>query len=67
MQTPNYEYYITDDGEYVKNPLAEPIKRNSDSSSYSWCTCSESICYNQLGGTVAWVGISPENMHEEYE
>mmetsp|Transcript_16557 Transcript_16557/g.28380 ORF Transcript_16557/g.28380 Transcript_16557/m.28380 type:complete len:139 (+) Transcript_16557:118-534(+) len=38
------------------NPLSGPITRNSDSSSYSWCTCSESICTQQLKGRVAWVG-----------
>eukprot|EP00045_Choanoeca_perplexa_P000259 m.13565 g.13565 ORF g.13565 m.13565 type:complete len:149 (+) comp10182_c0_seq1:101-547(+) len=39
------------------NPLSEPIRANSDTSSYSWCTCSESICTDQLHGTVAWVGL----------
>jgi hypothetical protein len=38
------------------NPLAGPIRRNSQSSSYSWCTCSETICEKQLKGRVAWVG-----------
>jgi hypothetical protein len=38
------------------NPLAGPIRRNSDASSYSWCVCSVSICTHQLNGTVAWVG-----------
>jgi hypothetical protein len=38
------------------NPLSGPIRRNSNSSSYSWCTCSVSICVNQLNGRVAWVG-----------
>ena len=38
------------------NPLAEPIRRNSHKSSYSWCTCSETICEKQLKGRVAWVG-----------
>ena len=38
------------------NPLAGPIRRNSDASSYSWCVCSVAICTQQLNGTVAWVG-----------
>ncbi|KAG2501283.1 hypothetical protein HYH03_001085 [Edaphochlamys debaryana] len=38
------------------NPLAGPIRRNSHPSSYSWCTCSASICIRQLGGRVAWIG-----------
>ncbi|KAG2448768.1 hypothetical protein HYH02_006122 [Chlamydomonas schloesseri] len=38
------------------NPLSGPIRRNSDASSYSWCTCSVSICEKQLKGRVAWVG-----------
>jgi len=38
------------------NPLAGPIRRNSDASSYSWCVCSVKICTEQLNGTVAWVG-----------
>ena len=39
------------------NPLAGPIRRNSDASSYSWCVCSVKICTEQLNGTVAWVGV----------
>ncbi|KXZ46515.1 hypothetical protein GPECTOR_43g952 [Gonium pectorale] len=38
------------------NPLSGPIRRNSDPSSYSWCTCSASICEKQLRGRVAWIG-----------
>ena len=38
------------------NPLRGPIMRNSDSSSYSWCVCSVSICVDQLNGTVSWIG-----------
>ncbi len=38
------------------NPLSGPIRRNSHNSSYSWCTCSVSICEKQLKGRVAWVG-----------
>lgn len=36
------------------NPLYGPITRNSDPSNYSWCTCSEKICLDQLGGKVEW-------------
>lgn len=36
------------------NPLERVIKTASNSSSYSWCTCSEEICTQQLGGRVAW-------------
>eukprot|EP00275_Glaucocystis_incrassata_P001890 EC124241.1.p1 GENE.EC124241.1~~EC124241.1.p1 ORF type:complete len:138 (+),score=0.08 EC124241.1:231-644(+) len=36
------------------NPLERVIKTASNSSSYSWCTCSEEICEQQLGGRVAW-------------
>jgi len=36
------------------NPLEQVIKAASNSSSYSWCTCSEEICTEQLGGRVAW-------------
>mmetsp|Transcript_28194 Transcript_28194/g.71896 ORF Transcript_28194/g.71896 Transcript_28194/m.71896 type:complete len:148 (-) Transcript_28194:1429-1872(-) len=39
-----------------RNPLSGPIRRNSHNSSYSWCTCSETICEKQLKGRVAWVG-----------
>eukprot|EP00730_Choanoeca_flexa_P015022 TRINITY_DN6781_c0_g1_i1.p1 TRINITY_DN6781_c0_g1~~TRINITY_DN6781_c0_g1_i1.p1 ORF type:complete len:154 (+),score=24.68 TRINITY_DN6781_c0_g1_i1:132-593(+) len=47
----------TDDPTVARhNPLSEPIRSNSDKSSYTWCTCSESICTDQLDGTVAWVG-----------
>ncbi|MEW5302750.1 MAG: hypothetical protein WDW36_005500 [Sanguina aurantia] len=42
------------------NPLSGPIKRNSNSSSYAWCVCSQSICTNQLKGRVAWVGQSSD-------
>ena len=38
-----------------RNPLAGPIKRNSDPNNYSWCTCTEHICENQLKGKVEWV------------
>ena len=37
-----------------KNPLGDVIKSASLPSSYSWCTCSEEICEQQLGGRVAW-------------
>jgi hypothetical protein len=36
------------------NPLGRVIKAASNSTSYSWCTCSEEICTEQLGGRVAW-------------
>ena len=36
------------------NPLADVIRSASNSSSYSWCTCSEEICEEQLGGRVEW-------------
>ncbi len=36
------------------NPLGKVIKAASNSTSYSWCTCSEEICTEQLGGRVAW-------------
>lgn len=36
------------------NPLNDVIKAASKPSSYSWCTCSEEICTQQLGGQVAW-------------
>lgn len=36
------------------NPLERVIKAASNSSNYSWCTCSEEICTEQLGGRVAW-------------
>jgi hypothetical protein len=36
------------------NPLERVIRQASNSSSYSWCTCSEEICEEQLGGRVAW-------------
>lgn len=32
--------------------LERVIKAASNSSSYSWCTCSEEICEQQLGGRV---------------
>ncbi|PSC74382.1 phosphoglycerate mutase [Micractinium conductrix] len=32
------------------NPLELVIKAASNSTSYSWCTCSEEICEQQLGG-----------------
>lgn len=34
--------------------VLQVIKAASNSSSYSWCTCSEEICEQQLGGRVAW-------------
>ncbi|KAK9867988.1 hypothetical protein WJX84_010855 [Apatococcus fuscideae] len=37
-----------------RNPLNDVIKAASKPSSYSWCTCSEEICTQQLGGRVAW-------------
>ncbi|GAB0489499.1 hypothetical protein MMPV_000718 [Pyropia vietnamensis] len=36
------------------NPLGDVIKAASSNSSYSWCTCSEEICEEQLRGRVAW-------------
>lgn len=36
------------------NPLERVIKAASNSSNYSWCTCSEEICTEQLHGRVAW-------------
>ncbi|KAK9818442.1 hypothetical protein WJX74_000998 [Apatococcus lobatus] len=36
------------------NPLNDVIKAASKPSSYSWCTCSEEICTQQLEGRVAW-------------
>jgi hypothetical protein len=39
------------------NPLERVIKAASNATNYSWCTCSEEICREQLGGQVAW------NMH----
>ncbi|KAH7623686.1 hypothetical protein NADE_008509 [Nannochloris sp. 'desiccata'] len=36
------------------NPLERVIKAASNSTSWSWCTCSEEICRDQLGGTVLW-------------
>ena len=36
------------------NPLLEVITKASKPESYSWCTCSEEICLQQLGGRVAW-------------
>jgi hypothetical protein len=36
------------------NPLSRVIKAASNSTNYSWCTCSEEICTEQLGGHVAW-------------
>ncbi|KAG1679928.1 hypothetical protein FOA52_006992 [Chlamydomonas sp. UWO 241] len=44
----------TDDAHVAaRNPLSGPIRRNSHESSYSWCTCSESICERQLNGRMA--------------
>ena len=37
-----------------RNPLFAAITAASNASSYSWCTCSEEICEEQLGGRVAW-------------
>ena len=43
-----------------QNPLYDAIMTASqDQSNLSWCTCSEEICTEQLGGTVTW------NMHGE--
>ena len=36
------------------NPLDRVIKSASNASSPTWCTCSEEICTEQLGGRVAW-------------
>ena len=36
------------------NPLFRAITAASNASSLSWCTCSEEICEEQLGGRVAW-------------
>jgi hypothetical protein len=36
------------------NPLERVIKAASNATSYSWCTCSEEICREQLGGKVQW-------------
>ena len=36
------------------NPLERPIKAASNDSNYSWCTCSEEICTEQLRGYVQW-------------
>lgn len=36
------------------NPLGDVIRQASSNSSYSWCTCSEEICVDQLRGRVAW-------------
>ncbi|BDA51108.1 hypothetical protein COCOBI_17-3280 [Coccomyxa sp. Obi] len=36
------------------NPLERVIKAASNESNYSWCTCSEEICTEQLHGRVAW-------------
>lgn len=36
------------------NPLGDVIRAASTNASFSWCTCSEEICEEQLGGRVAW-------------
>lgn len=36
------------------NPLGDVIRQASTNASYSWCTCSEEICIEQLRGRVAW-------------
>lgn len=36
------------------NPLGDVIRQASDADNPSWCTCSEEICTEQLGGVVAW-------------
>ncbi len=36
------------------NPLERVIKAASNDSNYSWCTCSEEICTEQLRGFVQW-------------
>lgn len=36
------------------NPLERVIKAASNDSNYSWCTCSEEICIEQLRGFVQW-------------
>jgi hypothetical protein len=37
-----------------RNPLGDVIARASSQENPSWCTCSEEICTEQLGGSVAW-------------
>lgn len=37
-----------------QNPLGRVIREASQPENYSWCTCSEEICTQQLGGRVAW-------------
>ena len=34
--------------------LEEMIRAASSASSYSWCTCSKTVCEELLGGRVAW-------------
>lgn len=56
IKSVDQEYNEDDPHVAYHNPLSGPIRRNSHPSSYSWCTCSVSICEKQLGGRVAWVG-----------
>lgn len=37
-----------------RNPLLRAITAASNATSYSWCTCSEEICEEQLKGRVEW-------------
>lgn len=53
--------------------MGGPIRAASlDPNNLSWCTCSEEICKEQLGGKVAWnlngagwSGCSPDNVRVE--
>ena len=56
IQNIDNEVNVNDPSVAQHNPLSGPIRRNSNASSFSWCTCSVSICRDQLNGRVAWVG-----------
>ncbi|GLI63971.1 hypothetical protein VaNZ11_007139 [Volvox africanus] len=56
IQNVDNEFNVDDPTVARHNPLSGPIRRNSNPGSYSWCTCSATICEKQLKGRVAWIG-----------
>uniref|UniRef100_A0A7S0ZLD8 Uncharacterized protein n=1 Tax=Timspurckia oligopyrenoides TaxID=708627 RepID=A0A7S0ZLD8_9RHOD len=54
------------------NPLGDVIMAASQKESYSWCTCSEEICEQQLHGRVqfnmngiGWRGYLPPSLNDD--
>ena len=67
IKNPENQNFKINEHDIVRNPLEEQIKRNSHPSSYSWCTCNERICIEQLKGRVEWTGVPPGTLNNKYD